>query len=176
MSGRRMLGSFGSEEDLLRATAAARQRGWTIVDTYVPFAIHGLDAAMGLRRSRLPYVCLFFGLLGAVVALVFQQWTMSISWPINVGGRPWNSLPAWIPVTFEMMVLFGGLGVFFAFLVVCRLSPGKERSDLPPGVSSDRFLLLVEETETAREVEALRQLFRDCHVIDVEERPGRETA
>ena len=71
---------------------------------------------MGLRPSRLPWVCFVLGLLGAVAMLLFQYWATAVSWPINVGGKPWNSLPAFVPVTFEVMVLCAGVGTVVAFI------------------------------------------------------------
>jgi hypothetical protein len=134
---------FEREEDLIRAAAAARQEGLQIVDAYGPYAPHGLDRAMGLRPSRLPWVCFLLGLFGASSMLLFQFWTSAVNWRINVGGKPWNSLPAFIPVTFEMMVLFAGVGTVIAFLWVSRLSPAR-RADVPdPRVTDDRFALVV---------------------------------
>ena len=78
------------------------------------------------RRSRLPVACFLGGATGVGFALWFQFWTTARDWPINVGGRPWNSLPAFVPVAFECMVLVGGLRLVFAWLFRCRLYPGKD--------------------------------------------------
>src|SRR5271166_1942554 len=134
------VGTFATEEDVLGAARAARERGLRIADAYTPYAVHGLDRAMGLRPSRLPWVCFGLGLLGAVFKLTFQFWAMAVDWPINVGGKPWNSLPAYVPVTFEVMVLLAGLGVVFAFLLRCRLLPGKQATPLFRGATDDTFL------------------------------------
>ena len=120
-----IVGSFTAEEDVLGAARAARQHGFRIADAYTPYAVHGLDRAMGLRPSRLPWACFAFGLIGAASALSSQFWAMTTSWPMNVGGKPWNSLPAYVPVTFEVMVLLAGLGVVLAFFLRSRLFPGK---------------------------------------------------
>ena len=127
------LATFEREEDLLKAADKARQGGFLIRDIYAPYPVHGTDRALGLRRSRLPAAAFVFGLLGLALAFSFQFWVSAIDWPINVGGRPWNSLPAFVPVAFEMMVLCGGLGLVLTWLVVCRLYPGKK-----PRQPSDR--------------------------------------
>src|SRR5260370_20334631 len=111
MGERILVGSFANEEDILEAVRAARARGFRIADVYTPYAVHGLDQAMGLRPSRLPWACFAFGLLGVASALGFQFWTMAIDWPLHVRGQPWNSLPAYVPIAFECMVLGAGLGV-----------------------------------------------------------------
>src|SRR6516164_2498259 len=125
MSRRVVIGTFADEHALLAFTRAARSRGLTLVDAYTPYPVHGLDDAMGLRPSRLPWLCFLAAITGAALKLLFEFWTSIVDWPLNVGGRPRNSLPAFVPVTFEMMVLCGGLGMVLTWLVVCGLYPGK---------------------------------------------------
>jgi hypothetical protein len=165
----RVAGSFATEEAILGAARAARQRGLRIADAYTPYPVHGLDKAMGLPPSRLPWACFVFGLIGATFALSSQWWAMARSWPLNVGGKPWNSLPAFIPVTFEVMVLLGGLGVVLTLFLRCRLFPGKEASPLFSGTTDDRFVLVLEQPDDAGVVE---QLFQEFHAVDVTRCPG----
>ena len=179
--GRVLVASFVREQDVLMATQAARGHGFRIADVYTPYAVHGLDRAMGLRPSRLPWVCFACGLLGVASALAFQFWTMAWNWPVNVGGKPWNSLPAYVPVAFELMVLFAGLGVVLAFLLRCRLLPGKRAAPLYPAVpptegkaglgdaTDDRFVLVLEDPAVESDANVARWLLRDCHAVGVEE-------
>ena len=141
---------FEREDDLLHAAAAARKEGLHIVDAFAPYAVHGLDRAMGLRPSRLPWVCFVLGLLGAGSMLLFQYWATAISWPINVGGKPWNSLPAFIPVTFEVMVLCAGVGTVVAFIWSSGLRPGRRSALSDLRVTDDRFALAIRETAALR--------------------------
>jgi hypothetical protein len=85
---------------------------------------------------------------------------MAIDWPINVCGRPFNSWPAFVPVAFELLVLFAGFGVVFAFLSVSRLFPGKRADIVAPGVSNDRFVLVIEAAGEAADADAVFALFR----------------
>jgi hypothetical protein len=163
-----LLGTFEREEDLLRAAASARREGWSIADIYSPYPLHGSAEALGLPPSRLPRAAFLFGLLGVGTAFWFQIWTSAQDWPLNVGGRPLNSLPAFVPVGFEMMVLFAGLGTFATWLLVSRLYPGKSAAVLP-GVTDDRFVLEVQGLANA-DVASLRQLFAECNATGVEER------
>ena len=165
-----VVGSFEQEADLLQAVQAARSFGWRIRDVYTPYAVHGLDQFMGMKRSWLPRACFAWGLSGVVLALWFQFWTSTRDWPLNVGGRPWNSLPAFVPVTFEAMVLFAGLGLVLTWLIICRLYPGKKVVPLIPQVSDNRFALVVEESDRPFDPGAVQQLFQDCHAVSVEER------
>ena len=96
-----------------------------IVDAFTPYAVHGLDRAMGLKPSRLTWVCFVCGMIGRMGMLWFEHWSASVDWAIDVGGKPWNSLPSDVPVAFEAAVLLAGFGSVFALLAVSRLFPGK---------------------------------------------------
>lgn len=176
MSCRILTGSFDREEDLLAAVARAREHGWRVVDVYVPYPVHGLDRVLGLRPSRLPWAAFLCGALGVALALGFQFWASSIDWPINVGGRPWNSLPAFVPVIFEMMVLFAGLGVVAAFLLVCRLFPGKKPDLLFPGVTDNHFVLVLQERDSTFDADVAQRLLQSYHAVESGERVEKETA
>lgn len=170
MSQRFMLGIFADEQDILAATKAARARGLKVHDVFTPYAVHGLQQAMGLEPSRLPWVCFLLGLVGAAFKVWFEFWTTSVSWPIDVGGKPWNSLPAFVPVTFEVMVLFAGVSTVIAFFLARRLYPGKTARLPVPEVTNDRFVLMLEETDATFDVGAVEQLLRGFHAVHVEER------
>jgi hypothetical protein len=174
MSRKIILASFANEEDLLAAVRGVRERSWHIVDLYTPYAIHGLEELLGWRRSRLPAACLLCGAAGLGGALWFQFWTTASDWPLNVGGRPWNSLPAFVPVAFECMVLLAGFGLVFAWLIRCRLYPGKNNVPLPARLTDDRFALVVRIPNGSAEPEAVRNLLNDCHTVDMEERDEKE--
>lgn len=174
MSGQLVLASFGREADLLDAVRAVQQRQWSIVDVFAPYAVHGLEEALGWRRSRLPVACFLGGALGLGVAMWFQFWTTTQDWPMNVGGRPWNSLPAFVPVAFESMVLLAGFGLVFAWLFRCGLYPGKKALLPAPGLTDDRFALLIRGPGSAAEADAVRQVFADCHAVGVEEQKESE--
>lgn len=169
-SRRLFLSVFANEEDLLGAVRAARKKGLRIVDAHTPYAVHGLDRAMGLAPSRLSRVCLLCGAFGALLALSFQFWASAVDWPINVGGRPWNSLPAFVPIIFELMVLFGGLGVVLAFFIVSRLYPGKQGIPPIPDPAGDRFVLILEECDATFDPRSVHRMFQDFNAIHTEER------
>lgn len=170
MSRRIVLCTFQREEDILGATRATQRSGLTILDAYAPYAVHGLDAAMGLRRSRLPVVCFLAAAVGAILKLWFEFWTTMVDWPVNVGGKPWNSLPAFVPVTFEVMVLSAGLTTVLAFFVVSRLWPGKQAVLPVRGVTDDRFVLVVEESDAAFDLARLRRMFEQFNAVSIQER------
>jgi hypothetical protein len=163
-----LIATFEAEHDLLQAVTAVRERNCPIIEAYTPYAVHGLDRVLGLSRSRLSWACFVCGLAGAVLAFWFQFWSTQTSWPLNVGGQPWNSLPAFVPVTFESMVLCAGLGVVLAWLVRCRLYPGKP-AELPvPGSTDNCFVLLLAPSSADAQVE-IRQLLLDLRALSCEE-------
>ena len=160
---------FEREDDLLHAAAAARKEGLRIVDAFTPHAIHGLDRVMGFRPSRLTWVCFVLGLLGAGSILLFQYWASAVSWPINVGGKPWNSLPAFIPVTFEVMVFCAGVGTVVAFIWSSGLRPGRRSALSDLRVTDDRFALAIGETAGVDRA-FVEKLLSQFHPVTVEER------
>jgi hypothetical protein len=170
MDRRLMIGIFADERDILQATRESRARGWKIADVYAPYAVHGLDKAMGLAPSKLPWVCFLLGLLGAGAKVWFEYWTTASDWPVNVGGKPWNSLPAFVPITFEVMVLFAGISTVIAFLLVSRLRPWRKAQVVHPGVTDDRFALVLEESDAAFDIGEARALFQAHRAVHIEER------
>lgn len=174
MSSRRFIGVFEREEDTLEAIRESRARGLKVVDVYGPYAIHGIDETMGLAPSRIPWVVFALGLLGAGAKVWFEFWTTSTDWPINVGGKPWNSLPAFVPVTFEVMVLFAAVSAVLSFFIVCRLWPGKKHVLPVAGVTDDRFAVVLEETDSTFDAAEMDRVFRGLHALHLEEQPVNE--
>ena len=170
MSQRVLLASFAHEDDLLAATAAVRKQGWRIVDAFTPYAVHGLDRAMGLKPSRLTWVCFVCGMTGALGMLWFEHWTAAVAWPIDVGGKPWNSLPSDVPVAFESAVLLAGFGSVFALFGVSRLFPGKQARIIHPRASDDRFVLVIDQADAAFDVPSVERFLQEYDVIEIEER------
>jgi hypothetical protein len=125
---------------------------------------------MGLRPSRLPWVCFFAAITGAALKLWFEFWTSMVDWPLNIGGKPWNSLPAFVPVTFEVMVLSAGLATVFVFFFLARLRPGKRPTLAYSGVTDDRFVLVLEETDARFDLASVRRLFAKHGAVAIEER------
>ena len=169
MSARIHTGVFLRDTDLLRATTAAREAGYRIVDAYTPFAVHGLDRAMGLRPSRLTWVCFLCGLFGLAFMTWFQFWSSAVDWPINVGGKPWNSWPAFVPVAFEGTILFAGLGVVAALFVRSGLRPGREAKMPAKGVTNDRFVLVVASSQGDQPAGQLGLLLLEHGAVEVTE-------
>jgi hypothetical protein len=110
---RYVVAEFAAEAPLLAAARALRAEGQANLDLHSPAPIHGSDEALGLKPSIVPRIALVAGLTGAVTGYLMQWFMVGVDWPINVGGRPPHSPPAFIPVTFELGVLFSALAIFF---------------------------------------------------------------
>lgn len=170
MGDRLLIAWFEDEADLLEAVRESRQRQFTILDVFTPYAVHGLDQALGRRPSRLTWACFLFGALGLSIAMVLQIWTSEIDWPVNVGGKPFNSLPAFIPVAFELTVLFAALGTVLMLFVRTGLYPGKRPTKWFSRVTDDRFALVLIEADAAFDVNEATQVLRGLNAVDVQER------
>ena len=169
---RNLIGVFTEEEDILEVTRACREHGYEIVDVYAPYAVHGLDRAMGLKPSRLTWVCFALGVAGAASMLWFQWWTSAVDWAVNIGGKPLNSLPAFIPVTFEATVLAAGLGTILTLLLRSRLFPWSKPRLMHPQVTDDRFVLAIRQTDADLDPELAPRLLREHGAIEVHEDTG----
>jgi hypothetical protein len=115
------LAELGSPEELLRAVAELRRKGYAELDAFTPYPVPGLEEALGLPRSRLGWMVFPVAVAGAGAGMLAQIYCNAIDYPLDVGGRPLLSLPAYIPITFESAVLFAGVGGLFILLLLCRL-------------------------------------------------------
>lgn len=168
---RYMVAVFDDELNTIAAVRDLVADGHPPLDVYTPYFVHDMDAAMGLKHTRLPWVCAIGGFLGAGSILFFQYWTSAVDWLVNIGGKPFFSLPAFVPVTFEIGILLAALGTVGAFLVRSRLYPGKDSVPIHPRVTDDRFVIVLEELDASFDRDKILKLFHDNNAIEVEERP-----
>lgn len=138
-----VIATFTNPDALLHAVEAVRREDFRVYDVYSPFPIHGMDHAMGVRHSRLPWVTFLMGLAALTGALCFQFYTNVFDWPLNVGGKPDNSTLAFVPVCFELTVLIGGLSTVAALFFRTRLFPGKKERLPIAGVTDNKFALVL---------------------------------
>jgi hypothetical protein len=138
-----VIGFYDDPTSLISATAKVRDARYHRFDAFTPFPVHGLEAAQGLKRSPLPFVTFIAGLTGFSLAFLFQYWTSAVDWPLIIGGKPFNSWPAFVPIMFELTVLFAALstvGAMFAFNGL----PNLKRKAFDPSLTRDKFALLIE--------------------------------
>jgi hypothetical protein len=169
MSKKFILGVFDDEHVLLHAIENVRASGTKILDVYSPFPIHGIDDALGYERSRLPIAAFFFGLMGCAFALWMQIWMLGFDWPMIIGGKPHISLPAFIPVTFELTVLFTAFGMVITFFLITNLGPTTRVNVMDVRSTDDKFIMAIEVKDNMN-VEQVNKMLRDQGAVEVNEK------
>lgn len=134
-------GLYDDEQDLLKAVKKANESHLDIMDVYSPFPVHGLDPLLGLEESRLHIAGFVYGMIGFLTAFLGMSWVFTKDWPIIFGGKPYWSVPAFIPIVFEMTVLFASIGMVVSFYIVCGLGPGVTNAYLDDRITDDKFCI-----------------------------------
>jgi len=153
-----VVGSFDDEAVLFPAVKSVRKAGYKIHDVFTPFPIHGLDKAMGLRDTSLHTAGFIYAITGTSTALGFISWALAYDWPLNFGGKPFFSLPAWIPITFELTVLFSAVGMVLTFCYLCQLAPFVKKDHFNLRSTDDLFVMVLECTDKTNEADAIAYL------------------
>lgn len=136
-----IFGLYNDEEDLMRAVKAAKEDHLDIMDVYTPFPVHGLDPILGLTESRLHIAGFIYGMIGTLTAFLGMTWIFTKDWPVIFGGKPYWSVPAFIPITFELTILFAGIGMVVSFYIVSGLGPGVTNAYLDDRITDDKFCI-----------------------------------
>ncbi|MBK7095172.1 MAG: DUF3341 domain-containing protein [Saprospiraceae bacterium] len=140
-------GIYSDEDSILNAVRGAKEKGIEILDVYSPFPVHGLDPILGLKESRLHIAGFFYGLVGTLTAFLGMTWIFTKDWPIIFGGKPYWAVPSFIPITFELTVLFAAIGMTVSFYVVSGMGFGVENFILDERISDDKFCLAFDKSE-----------------------------
>ena len=163
-----LFGLYDDEEILLKAVKQANEEHLDIMDVFTPFPVHGLDPLLGLSESRLHIAGFIYGAIGTLTAFLFMTWVFTRDWPIIFGGKPYWSVPAFIPITFELTVLFASIGMVVSFYVVCGMAPGKVVPTLDDRITDDKFCIAFETNDAPEaEVEKLRSFFSSTGASEV---------
>jgi hypothetical protein len=145
-----LMAEFSGHDQILAAAKAAHAQGYRKMDAFTPFPVDGLAGALGRKKSRVPLIVLTCAILGGLGGYFMEWYAMAVSYPLNIGGRPLNSWPLFIPITFELTILSGALAAIIGMLLLNRLpepyhpvfnAPGFERA------STDKFFLCLEATD-----------------------------
>lgn len=162
-----VVATFDDEKVLFPAVKNARRSGMKIHDVYTPFPIHGLDQAMGLRDTSLHTAGFIYGITGTTTALTFMSWVFTSDWPINFGGKPFWSLPAFIPITFELTVLFAAVGMVLTFCYLCQLAPFVKKHHFHLRATDDLFVMAIECNDKSN-VEDIKSKLAGWGALEVE--------
>jgi Alternative complex III, ActD subunit len=165
------LAEFATPADLYRACTRVRDAGYTRWDAHSPFPVHGLDGAMGLRRSKLPWIILVMGLGGAATGFLLQTWVHSFAYPLTISGKPHFAWPAYVPITFELGVLGGAFGAVFGMLGLNKLPMHHHplfEDERFARVTDDGFFISVESWDPRFDAEATVRLLKGLGAVRVD--------
>lgn len=171
-----VLGHVFDPDQALTLAARVRDAGYTRFDVLTPFPVHGMDQAMGLKRSWVPYVTALMAFLGIATAQGMMVYIMVFDWPMNYGGKPFFAWPSFIPITFELMVLFSG--VMTAVIAIWAGKRFNVPQPPPTGATSDRFVVWIPTVDPKFNLDAVQTLLREGGALDVRaiDREGNDVA
>jgi hypothetical protein len=163
-----LYGLYNDEEDLKGAVKAANAAHLDIMDVFTPFPVHGLDPILGLKESRLHYLGFIYGATGASFGFLAMTWIFTRDWPIVFGGKPFWSVPAFIPITFEMTVLFAAWGMTLTFYTICGMWPGVKAKTLDNRITDDKFCIAFDVTDAADgDMDKIKGFFSQSRAAEV---------
>src|SRR6187402_3759182 len=161
-----ILAEYDTPDQLLSAAKTVREAGFEKWDTYSPFPVHGIDAAMGIKMTILPWLTLCAGLTGLATAITMQWWMNAYDYPWLISGKPIWSIPANVPIMFELTVLFSAITTLVAMLVLNNLPTPAHPLDFVKRFArstDDRFFLLIEAADPKFDEERTQKLIDDTH-------------
>ena len=165
------LAEFETPAALYHACEQVRDAGFRNWDAHTPFPVHGLDKAMGLPSSRVPWVALVTGLTGATIGFGLQTWVHAVTYPMVISGKPFFAWPTYVPITFELGVLLTALGALFGMLAINqlpRLHHPLFNSERFERVTDDRFFIAIEAIDPNYDREGTAELLREAGAAHVE--------
>jgi hypothetical protein len=163
-----LVGVFDDEDVLLGAVKKVRTGGVKIHEVYSPFPVHGLDEALGYKKTRLPIAAFIFGMTGTSLALLMQYWMLGYDWPMIIGGKNFTSLPPFIPVTFELTVLLSALGMVATFMIVSDMKPYSWPRQFDIRSTDDKHVMAIDvDINAAKSKDEITRLLKEAGASEV---------
>lgn len=159
-------GIWTEEAKVLKAANKTRESGFVKFDAITPYPVHGMEEACGIKRSWIPYVTFIAGLTGLSTAVLMTWYMSAYDWPINIGGKPFFSLPAFIPIVFELTVLFAALcsvAALFYAVGIPRIDPPV----IDPDLTCHKFAIFIPENDLGYNEERIERMFRELGASDI---------
>ena len=164
--------TFKTPDEIINVAKKVSSSGFTEFDVNTPYPIHGMDQAMKIKPSKLGFVTLVMGLSGAAIALLFMYWSMSIDYPLVIGGKPFFALPAFIPVTFELTVLLATVSTVIAMIALFFRLPDNKHplhdTEYMKSVSADKYGVVIESTDAKFDERSVTDFLKNLHPLKIE--------
>jgi len=161
-----VVGFWSDDHKCVEAARKVREAGFKKFDAITPFPVHGMEEAIGIKRSWIPYVTFVMATTGCAFGIWMQWWTSGVDWPVNIGGKPYFSLPAFIPVAFECTILLGALSSVAAMFWATGM-PGIKRPILDPDLTCSKFAIFVPDDDVGYEKAKVQDLLRQVGAEEV---------
>ncbi len=166
-----VVGYYFDTESIMNAARKTVSRGFKKFDTFTPFPVHGMDDAMGIKRTKLPYISFAAGCVGFGAAGGLQVWTHLYSWPLNIGGKPTLAIPAYVPIFFELTVLLCGVTTAAVMFTLFLGLPNFKKPIFHPDITNDRFALAIE-VSSQDEIEPVKRFLKEIQAQDIHDVEG----
>ncbi len=161
-----MAAIFETESAVLKAAEKTRESGFRKFDAITPYPVHGMEEACGIKRSWIPYVTFTMGVTGCSLGWLLTWWTSAVNWPLNIGGKPFHSLPAFIPIMFELTILFAALSSVAALLYACGL-PKVKPPIIHPDLTCHKFAIFIPQDDSGYDERRIEEMFRGLGASEV---------
>jgi hypothetical protein len=161
-----ILGLFEDPDDMMHGIDKLQENNISVYDVYTPMPIHGIDAKLGVKKSRLGIVAFICGITGTMTAFGMIYFMMVQDWPMNIGGKPNFSIPNFIPITFELTVLFCAFGMVGAFFFRNHLFPGRSPRVMELRATADRFVIAIDANK-GFDTEKVDSLLKEAGAIEI---------
>lgn len=159
-------GIFLDEASAIKAATRVRESGFVKFEAITPYPVHGMEEACGIKRSPIPYVTFVAGCVGLLAGLALTYYTSVVDWAINVGGKPMFSLPAFVPILFELTILFAALASVGAFFYLCGL-PKVDPPIIDKDLSCHKFAIFIPENDVGYSPDRIEKLMQELGAAEV---------
>ncbi len=159
-------GIWIEESLILKAAQKTREAGFKKFEAISAYPIHGMEEACGIKRSWIPYVTFIAGCVGLLSGLALTYWTSAVDWALNVGGKPFFSLPAFVPILFELTILFAALSSVGALFVACKI-PRIDPPVIDPDLSCHKFAIFIPHNDVNYDESKIESMFRSMGAVEI---------
>ena len=163
---RGIAGIWEEEHLILKAAAKTRESGFQKFEAISPYPVHGMEEACGIKRSWIPYVTMVAGTVGLLSGLALTWWTSAVDWALNVGGKPFFSLPAFIPIMFELTILFAALCSVGALFYITNM-PSIDPPSIDPDLTSHKFAIFIPTHDVGYDEAKIEKMFKEHGAVEV---------